>query len=107
MKEWNVHEFKGTFIIYIKNYQRILISQAFIQKLLKKNGKEIEYIEYIYKEKQNKNEDKEQKEIQNKYLNNEEANFQNGKNKSQNKIDPMSNYYSKPLKERIALRLNK
>ena len=104
MKEWSVHVFKGAFITYIKNYQRILISQAFIQKLLKKNEKEIEY---IYKEKQNKNEDKEQKEIQNNYLKKGEANFQNGKNKSQNQIESMSNYYSKPLKERIALRLNK
>ena len=103
MKEWIVHEFKGTFnSLYNKLSKNINFTRIY-PEIIEENGKEISQ----FKGKQNVDVRNEQKEVKTKNLKNEEVNLKTEKTENQNEIEPMSNYYSKPLKERIALRLNK
>lgn len=103
MKEWIVHEFKGTFnSLYNKLSKNINFTRIY-PEIIEENGKEISQLKEI----QNVDVGNEQKEVKTKYLKNEEVNFKTEKTKHQKEKEPMSNYYSKPLKERIALRLNK
>ena len=104
MKEWNVHEFKGTFNSLYKKLSKNVNFTRIYPENPEENKKEINR---KFKEKQNIDEDEGQKELQTNCLKNGEVNIQNEKIKNPNDIEPLSDYYSKPLKERISLRLNK